>query len=95
MKTKTAAALGIERLYHYQSFDKPERLARVFTDGTLYFSRPRDFNDPGIAGHSSTSLPLTTQRTTTVPSVGLCAAIGLTTLLCRGRAPTERDGGTW
>lgn len=46
MKTKTAAALGIKRLYHYQSFDKPERLARIFTDGTLYFSRPRDFNDP-------------------------------------------------
>lgn len=46
MKTKTAAALGIKRLYHYQSFEKPERLARVFTDGTLYFSMPRDFNDP-------------------------------------------------
>lgn len=46
MKTKTAAALRIDRLYHYQSFDKPERLARIFTDGTLYFSRPRDFNDP-------------------------------------------------
>jgi hypothetical protein len=46
MKTKTAAALGIKRLYHYQSFEKPERLARIFTDGTLYFSRPRDFNDP-------------------------------------------------
>lgn len=46
MKTKTAAALGIKRLYHYQSFEKPERLARIFTDGTLYFSMPRDFNDP-------------------------------------------------
>ena len=46
MKTKTAAALGIKRLYHYQSFEKPERLARIFTDGTLYFSMPHDFNDP-------------------------------------------------
>lgn len=46
MKAKTAAALGIKRLYHYQSFDKPERLARIFTDGTLYFPRSRDFNDP-------------------------------------------------
>lgn len=46
MKTKTASALHIDRLYHYQSFDKPERLARIFTEGTLYFSRPRDFNDP-------------------------------------------------
>jgi hypothetical protein len=46
MKTKTAIALHIDRLYHYQSFDKPERLARIFTEGTLYFSRPRDFNDP-------------------------------------------------
>ena len=45
MNTKTAAALDIRRLYHYQSFDK-ERLARIFTDETLYFSMPRDFNDP-------------------------------------------------
>lgn len=46
MKIKTAAVLGIKRLYHYQSFEKPERLTRIFTDGTLYFSMPRDFNDP-------------------------------------------------
>jgi hypothetical protein len=46
MKTKTAAALRIPRLYHYQKFDKPERLARIFTDGTLYFSNTGDFNDP-------------------------------------------------
>ena len=46
MKTKSAAALGIKHLYHYQTFEKPERLARMFTDGTLYFSQPRDFNDP-------------------------------------------------
>lgn len=46
MKTITAAALRIKRLCHYQPFDKPERLARMFTEGTIYFSRPRDFNDP-------------------------------------------------
>ena len=46
MKTKTAAALGVKRLYHYQNLEKPERLARIFTDEALYFSRPRDFNDP-------------------------------------------------
>ena len=46
MKTKTAAELHIERLYHYQGFDRPERLARIFTEGTIYFSKPRDFNDP-------------------------------------------------
>jgi hypothetical protein len=46
MKTKTAAALRLKRLYHYQPFDKPERLARMFTEGTIYFSRPREFNDP-------------------------------------------------
>lgn len=46
MKTKTAAELHIERLYHYKCFNEPERLARIFTDGTIYFSRPRDFNDP-------------------------------------------------
>lgn len=46
MKTRTATVLGIKRLYHYQSFEIPDRIARIFTDGTLYFSRPRDFNDP-------------------------------------------------
>jgi len=46
MKTKTAASLGIKSLYHYQSFEKPERLARILTDWTLYFSKPCDFNDP-------------------------------------------------
>ena len=46
MKTKTAFEIGIDRLYHYQSINKPERLARIFTDGSIYFSRPRDFNDP-------------------------------------------------
>lgn len=46
MKTKTAAALGIKSLYHYQSFEKHERLARILADRMLYFSKPRDFNDP-------------------------------------------------
>jgi len=45
MKTKTAAALHIDWLYHYQTFEKPERLARILSEGTLYFSKPRDFND--------------------------------------------------
>ena len=46
MKIKTAAHLGVRQLYHYQSFDKPERLTRIFADSQLYFSAPRDFNDP-------------------------------------------------
>ena len=46
MTIKTAACLKVEKLYHYQSFEKPERLARIFTEGSLYFSQPRDFNDP-------------------------------------------------
>jgi len=46
MKIKTAAQLRIDRLYHYQSFEKPERLERMFTEGELYLSAPRDFNDP-------------------------------------------------
>ena len=45
MKIKTAAALGIEQLYHYQNFN-PERLEEMFTQGALYFSKPMDFNDP-------------------------------------------------
>jgi Protein of unknown function (DUF2971) len=42
----TATSLRIDRLYHYQSFEKPEQIARIFTDGTLYFSKPSNFNDP-------------------------------------------------
>ena len=42
----TVASLRIDRLYHYQSFEKPEQIARIFTDGTLYFSKPSNFNDP-------------------------------------------------
>lgn len=46
MITKTAATLRIKNLYHYQSFVKPERFVRIFTEGTIFFSIPRDFNDP-------------------------------------------------
>lgn len=46
MKTKTAKELDIDRLYHYQSFKPLVRLAYIFTGKGLYFSRPRDFNDP-------------------------------------------------
>ena len=46
MKTKTPHENGIKRLYHYQSFEKPERFARIFIDGKIFFSTPRDFNDP-------------------------------------------------
>lgn len=46
MKFKTAAELSIDKLFHYTSFTKPERLARVFTEKTIYCSNPNDFNDP-------------------------------------------------
>lgn len=46
MKTKTAAEQRIGSLYHYQSFEDPSHLARIFTDGTVYCSNPKDFNDP-------------------------------------------------
>jgi len=46
MKNKTASELNIPTLYHYQSFNKPEHLARIFTGETIYFSSPKDFNDP-------------------------------------------------
>src|SRR5258708_1939053 len=46
MKTRTAAEQHIRSLYHYQSFDDPARLARIFTDTTVYCSNPKDFNDP-------------------------------------------------
>jgi hypothetical protein len=45
MRTRTAAQQKISRLYHYQPFDAT-RLARIFTEGTIYCSNPRDFNDP-------------------------------------------------
>ena len=46
MKFKTATELSIDRLFHYTSFTNPERLARVFTESTIYCSNPKDFNDP-------------------------------------------------
>ena len=46
MKFKTATELSIDRLFHYTSFIKPERLVRVFTENTIYCSNPKDFNDP-------------------------------------------------
>lgn len=46
MKFKTATELSIDRLFHYTSFTKPERLVRVFTENTIYCSNPKDFNDP-------------------------------------------------
>lgn len=41
----TATQAKIRHLYHYQPFDQM-RLAKVVTDRTLYFSNPKDFNDP-------------------------------------------------
>jgi len=46
MKFKTATELSINRLFHYTSFAKPERLARVFMENSIYCSNPKDFNDP-------------------------------------------------
>jgi hypothetical protein len=46
MKTKTAAEQRIRSLFHYQSFDDPERLARILIDQLIYCSNPKDFNDP-------------------------------------------------
>lgn len=45
MRTQTAAQQRILRLYHYQPFDAT-RLARIFTEKTIYCSNPRDLNDP-------------------------------------------------
>jgi hypothetical protein len=45
MKTRTAAEQHIRSLFHYQPFDAV-RLARIFTENTLYCSNPTDFNDP-------------------------------------------------
>jgi len=46
VKTKTAAQQRIQSLYHYQTLDDPARLARIFTEGTIFCSNPKDFNDP-------------------------------------------------
>ena len=46
MKFKTATELNIDSLFHYTSFTRPERLARVFTEKSIYCSNPKNFNDP-------------------------------------------------
>jgi hypothetical protein len=46
MAIETAESLNVQRLYHYQSFDKPERLAQIFTERKLYFSALEHLNDP-------------------------------------------------
>jgi hypothetical protein len=46
MVVETAQSLNIHRLYHYQSFERPERLAQIFTDRKLYFSALEHLNDP-------------------------------------------------
>ena len=45
MALHTAHSLGVDRLYHYQPYDA-ERLARIVLQRELYFSNPKDFNDP-------------------------------------------------
>jgi hypothetical protein len=40
-----AAALGVEHLYHFQS-NNPEWLEQILIDNTLYFSNPKNFDDP-------------------------------------------------
>lgn len=42
---KTASLLGVEYLYHYQSFDE-DRLSSILSDSKVYFSNPANFNDP-------------------------------------------------
>jgi hypothetical protein len=42
---QTAATLGLEHLYHYQSFNL-DYLREVIVGGVIHFSKPSDFNDP-------------------------------------------------
>jgi hypothetical protein len=42
---RSAAMLGLEHLYHYQSFNL-DHLREVIVDGVIHFSKPSDFNDP-------------------------------------------------
>ncbi|QPF93759.1 DUF2971 domain-containing protein [Bradyrhizobium commune] len=42
---RLAAVKGLTHLYHYQSFNL-DRLREVIVGGTIYFSKPSDFNDP-------------------------------------------------
>jgi Protein of unknown function (DUF2971) len=46
MKTKTAAEQHIGRLYHYDPYSCPARLAHVLQESVVYCSNPNDFNDP-------------------------------------------------
>jgi len=45
MKTETAAMLRVSRLYHYQSY-KSDWLRQTIQNDVIYFSNPKDFNDP-------------------------------------------------
>ena len=45
MPFATASERGLDRLYHWQSF-QPDRLEPILRDGRIYFSKPADFNDP-------------------------------------------------
>jgi hypothetical protein len=50
VETKTAAMLGVNNLYHYQPYNtathKPDWLRRTVEHDEIYFSNPKDFNDP-------------------------------------------------
>jgi hypothetical protein len=46
MTIETAESLNVQRLYHYQSFETPERLAQLLIERKLYFSAPAHLNDP-------------------------------------------------
>jgi hypothetical protein len=43
---ETARSLKVHRLYHYQSFQIPERLAQILMEQKIYFSTPAHLNDP-------------------------------------------------
>lgn len=45
MKTRTATQMRIDRLYHYQRFNR-EWLTRILCEGQIYLSNPNNFNDP-------------------------------------------------
>ena len=45
MTLRTAAQLGLRRLYHYQSFNA-DYLREVIVNSVIHFSKPSDFNDP-------------------------------------------------
>jgi hypothetical protein len=42
---QTAAMLPLDTLYHYQPFHT-DRLQQTVLHNQIYFSNPRDFNDP-------------------------------------------------